>query len=226
MFGMTAASANRGRTGLFLLCALALAACSSQNRLPQAAAAADTKPARPAVTAEPQQVAMRDLSGGAAPEFAVYSVLAPERPIHHGEFTWNPEGVPAAPLRIVVDIDAQMLYAYRGGIEIGRSAIIYGADDKPTPFGTFSILEKKADHISNLYGAPMPHMLRLTMDGIAIHGSESIDPWSATHGCIGLPEDFAALLFGEAGVGDRVLVTRGWMSETYAAVAIEDSPSV
>jgi lipoprotein-anchoring transpeptidase ErfK/SrfK len=73
---------------------------------------------------------------------------------------------------VVVDLAWQRLYAYRGGVEIGRAAILYGADDKPTPTGSFKILQKKKDHISNLYGAPMPFMLRLTNDGIAIHGSE------------------------------------------------------
>ena len=39
----------------------------------------------------------------------------------------------------------------------------------PTPTGVFPITEKKRHHVSNLYDAPMPYMLRLTDDGIAIH---------------------------------------------------------
>jgi lipoprotein-anchoring transpeptidase ErfK/SrfK len=111
-----------------------------------------------------------------------------------GDYAWEDSGVPQGELRIVVDLAWQRLYAYRGGVEIGRAAILYGADDKPTPTGTFKILQKKKDHISNLYGAPMPFMLRLTNDGIAIHGSEVEDGY-ATHGCIGVPDEFAALLF-------------------------------
>lgn len=126
-----------------------------------------------------------------------------------GDYAWNDEGVPAGPVTIVVNIRARVLSAYRDGIEIGRSSIIYGSNEKPTPIGTFPIMQKDADHRSSIYdGAPMPHMLRLTGDGVAIHGAEMADDY-ATHGCIGLPKEFAALLFRAARVGDPVLVWKG-----------------
>jgi lipoprotein-anchoring transpeptidase ErfK/SrfK len=126
-----------------------------------------------------------------------------------GEYAWNDEGVPAGPVVIVVNIRARVMSVYRDGIEIGRSSIIYGSNEKPTPFGTFPIMQKDADHRSNIYdGAPMPHMLRLTGDGVAIHGAEMADDY-ATHGCIGLPKEFAALLFRAVRVGDPVLVWKG-----------------
>jgi len=153
--------------------------------------------------------------------FAIRSVLQPDAPINAGDYAWNSDGVPAGPILIAVDLEAQRLYAYRGGVEIGRSSILYGADDKPTPTGTFPILQKKRHHISNLYGAPMPYMLRLTMDGIAIHGSE-VEDGSATHGCIGLPDEFAALLFAEAKIGDRVIIAEQWMREVYYPGSMQD----
>lgn len=146
---------------------------------------------------------------------AVTTVLGLDYPLQPGDYVWDEDGVPAGPTRIVVDLDAERIYVYRGGVEIGRSFIIYGADEKPTPLGVFPILEKDREHYSNLYyGAPMPYMLRLTMDGVAIHGSE-VAYDLATHGCIGLPDEFAAILFSKARVGDRVLVTRGWMPSIY-----------
>lgn len=169
----------------------------------------------PAGSAAP---ALADLSGGAAPGFAVTTILATDRGIDPGDYAWNADGVADGPLRIVVDIAAQRLYAYRGGIEIGRSSIIWGSDEKPTPTGLFPILEKRRDHISNLYDAEMPFMMRLTWDGIALHGAE-VDAEYATHGCVGLPDEFAELLFEEARVGDKVLVTNGWMTDVYAARA-------
>ncbi|MDQ8756783.1 L,D-transpeptidase family protein [Sphingosinicella sp. LHD-64] len=127
-----------------------------------------------------------------------------------GEYAWNPEGAPQrGPTVIVVNIRGRVLSVYRAGVEIGRSSLIYGADNKPTPHGTFPILEKDEDHWSNLYDAPMPHMLRLTWDGVAIHGSPELADDIGTHGCIGLPREFAALLFDVARVGDRVLVWNG-----------------
>ncbi len=160
----------------------------------------------------------------AAPEAAaasskgpiVYSVLAPESPLEPGEYLWEPHRAPSGKIEIVADVARDTLYVYRAGIEIGRTILIYGADHKPTPLGTFPILQKKARHISNIYGAPMPYMMRLTWGGVAIHGSgDVVDNRYATHGCIGLPDEFAALLFKVARLGDRVTVTRNWLPQAY-----------
>lgn len=159
---------------------------------------------------------------------AVTSVIALESPLGPGEYAWDDSGVPAGALRIVVDLSTEKLHVYRGGVEIGRAFILYGADHKPTPTGTFRILEKKRHHISNLYGAPMPYMMRLTWTGIAIHGSE-VEANAATHGCVGVPDEFAALLFAQAQKGSEVLVTRGWRPDLYrdeAPAAIEDDGEV
>ena len=110
---------------------------------------------------------------------------------------------------ITVDLAAQVLSVFRDGHEIGTSAILYGADAKPTPLGIYPITQKDADHHSNLYGnAPMPYMLRLTNDGVSIHGSQVEDGYM-THGCIGVPTVFAKKLFGVVKLGDKVIVTRG-----------------
>jgi hypothetical protein len=46
----------------------------------------------------------------------------------------------------------------------------HGQEGKTTPTGVFTILQRKVDHESSIYkGAKMPHMQRLTWDGIAIH---------------------------------------------------------
>jgi lipoprotein-anchoring transpeptidase ErfK/SrfK len=58
--------------------------------------------------------------------------------------------------------------------------------------------------------APMPHTLRLTWDGIAIHGSPVMNGY-ASHGCVAVPDEFAAKLFAAAKRGDKVIITRGKM---------------
>ena len=131
-------------------------------------------------------------------------------PIKFGDYFWDDKDVPAGPVIITVDLKAQTLSVFRGGYEIGATAILYGDEGKETPLGTFPITEKDADHVSNLYNAPMPYMLRLTNDGISIHGSE-VEWGYATHGCVGVPVKFAKLLFGVAGIGDRVIITSGKM---------------
>lgn len=208
-------------------CVTMIAACSQE--LPASAsrmagpvvAAAENPGVAPPVgaAAAPSAPAPEPLAASTpASAFAVNTVLALDYPLQPNDYVWDEEGAPEGPARIVIDLSAQRLYVYRAGVEIGRSVIIYGADDKPTPPGTFSILEKDIDHVSNIYdGAPMPYMLRLTWDGIAIHGSGEIGYEWATHGCIGLPDEFAAILFEEARLGDQVLVTEGWMTDYYEA---------
>lgn len=215
-----------GRPGVLkgavtVFCFALVVACSDQSPVEMfrsmvaTTAAAPTAAIAPAPPAPAPAPALVDLSGGAVPGLAVHSTLKLDGPIRAGEFAWNEQGAPEGPVKVIVDIAAQRMYVYRGGVEIGRSSILYGADEKPTPLGTFPILEKKVDHVSNIYGAPMPYMLRLTMDGIAIHGSE-VDDWSATNGCVGVPDDFARLLFEKVRLGDKILITNNWMTEHYA----------
>jgi lipoprotein-anchoring transpeptidase ErfK/SrfK len=144
--------------------------------------------------------------------FSVKRVLTITGPFRHGDWVWDDKGVPAGPLIITVDLKAQTLSVFRDGYEIGAAVIAYGADGMPTPLGVFPILQKDADHWSNLYDAPMPYTLRLTNDGVAIHGSQ-VARDKATHGCIGVPTAFAKLLFQQAKLGDRVIVTNGRMMD-------------
>jgi lipoprotein-anchoring transpeptidase ErfK/SrfK len=51
----------------------------------------------------------------------------------------------------------------------------------------------------------MPYTLRLTDDGVSIHGS-TVRWGAATHGCIGVPLEFARRLFEASRVGDDVLI--------------------
>lgn len=147
----------------------------------------------------------------ARPDFSVLTTLQLDGPLHPGDYVWDDSDVPDGPVAIVADLKAELVYVYRGGHEIGRSTLIYGDDEKPTPIGVFPILQKDADHYSSTYGgAPMPHTLRLTSDGVALHGSDFINPIYATHGCVGLPRAFAALLFQQAMTGDYVKITRNW----------------
>ncbi len=140
--------------------------------------------------------------------FVVRRILDLKKPLSHGDYVWDESGAPDGPVVITVDLAAQVVSIFRAGYEIGTAAIIYGADNMPTPLGVFPILQKDADHVSNLYDAPMPYMLRLTNDGVAIHASD-VRYGNATHGCVGVPTDFARKLFAATRVGDRVIVTNG-----------------
>ena len=144
-----------------------------------------------------------------AAEFVVKRILPIEGAIKYGEWHWDEQGAPATGATVVtVDLKANVLSVFRDGYEIGATAILTGFGDKPTPLGVFPITEKDRDHVSSLYDAPMPYMLRLTNDGISIHATK-VENGYVTHGCIGIPDAFAAKLFAAAKLGDRVIVTDG-----------------
>ncbi len=166
---------------------------------PRTIAAAMATPPPPAAAPSP--------SPTPAP-FVVRRILDLKKSLSHGDYVWDESGAPDGPVVITVDLAAQVVSIFRDGYEIGTAAIIYGADNMPTPLGVFPILQKDADHVSNLYDAPMPYMLRLTDDGVAIHASD-VRYGNATHGCVGVPTGFARKLFAATRIGDRVIVTNG-----------------
>ena len=106
-----------------------------------------------------------------------------------------------------IDLGSQLISVFRAGHEIGTAVIVYGGDNKETPVGKLHILAKDRDHRSSLYDAEMPYTLQLTGDGVSIHAS-SVRWGAATHGCIGVPPEFARRLFDQARVGDDVVIVR------------------
>lgn len=123
-----------------------------------------------------------------------------------GEFTWNPEVSPTGPVAIIVSIPEQRVYVYRNGIEIAVSTCSTGKPGHETPTGVFTILQKDKNHHSSTYNnAPMPNMERLTWQGVALHAG-NLPGYPASHGCVRLPMDFSAKLFGITHLGTAVIV--------------------
>lgn len=143
-------------------------------------------------------------------QFVIKRILPIKGPIKYGEWHWDDANVPEGPIVMTVDLDARVISVFKGGYEIGASAVLLGTEEKPTPTGVFPITQKKRHHVSNLYDSPMPYMQRLTDDGITLHATK-VEWGYASHGCIGMPEDFAAKVFENTKIGDRVFITRGKM---------------
>lgn len=143
--------------------------------------------------------------GNPAGQPPISSILNVRKRMHYGEFVWDDAGIPAGPVWIRVDLGRQLISVFRAGQEIGTAVILYGADEKPTPTGQLKVLEKDRTHYSSLYEAPMPFTVRLTVDGVAIHGSD-VRWGAATHGCVGIPLSFAARLFDQVKLGDPVVI--------------------
>ena len=74
---------------------------------------------------------------------------------------------------------------------IYRAPVSTGTTGRETPAGIFAVLEKNKDHHSSLYDdAWMPNMLRITWNGLALHGGP-LPGYAASHGCVRMPYDFA-----------------------------------
>jgi len=113
------------------------------------------------------------------------------------------------PIMAIVSLRDQQITVYDNKGWIMRAPVSSGQKGRETPAGVFSILQKKAEHYSNLYDdAFMPHMQRITWSGIALHGG-SLPGYPASHGCIRLPYSFAERLFGVTKPGMRVIVAPG-----------------
>ena len=198
-----------GAAAFFVLGGPTAAALSTVRQATAAAAE------RPAVVAQaaPDRIpvaaeAVRQARAVGLIDRPIKTILNVPTRMTYGDYRWDDKGVPAGPIWIRVDPAAQLLSVFRGGNEIGTAVILYGASDVPTPTGKFPILAKLKDHRSATYeNAPMPYTLRLTADGVSIHASDV--RWGyATHGCIGVPKEFAAKLFAAASVGDEVFIAR------------------
>ncbi len=122
-----------------------------------------------------------------------------------GQYKWR--DVPGdGPERVVVSLSDQMAYLYRGSTLVAVSTISSGKDEKPTPTGIFSVLDKRPMYRSKKYdNAAMPWMQRIDQYGVALHAGHN-PGYAASHGCVRLPADFAKKLYSVTDVGTPVYI--------------------
>ncbi|HEX8838984.1 MAG TPA: L,D-transpeptidase family protein [Sphingomicrobium sp.] len=123
-----------------------------------------------------------------------------------GQYVWATQVPAAGDTSIVVDLITQMTYVYRGDELIGASTMSSAKTGHITPYGFWTILEKRPFYRSKKYdNAPMPFMQRIDDYGIAFHGG--VNPgYPASHGCMRLPMKFAEKLYGVTKVGTKVVI--------------------
>jgi L,D-transpeptidase catalytic domain len=151
-------------------------------------------------------------------------------------FDWRGEGV-NGPASVRINLSEQKAHIFKGGQDVGWTYVATGTPNRPTPTGSFHIMEKKVDKCSNRWGiivdgngnttnwnacngvssvpsgghfvgAPMPNWMRLTGSGVGMHGGPIPNPGSpASHGCIRLPYEMASNLFGALPEGTPVTIT-------------------
>jgi len=115
----------------------------------------------------------------------------------------------AEPIMAIVSIKSQQVTFYDADGWILRAPVSTGTTGRETPAGVFAVVEKNKDHHSSLYDdAWMPNMLRITWNGIALHGGP-LPGYAASHGCVRMPYDFAEKVFDKAPMGMRVIIAPG-----------------
>jgi multidrug efflux pump subunit AcrA (membrane-fusion protein) len=121
---------------------------------------------------------------------------------------------PGEPILAVVSLRDQKITVYDAKGWILRAPVSSGQKGRETPAGIFAVIQKDAEHHSNLYDdAYMPNMQRITWSGIALHGGP-LPGYPASHGCVRLPFDFAASLFEVTDLGLRVIVAPAEVAPT------------
>jgi hypothetical protein len=114
--------------------------------------------------------------------------------------------VAGPPIMAIVSLKDQHITIYDADGWVLRAPVSTGQKGRETPAGVFSVIQKEAEHYSNLYDdAFMPHMQRLTWSGIALHGGP-LPGRPASHGCIRMPYGFAERLFDKTRLGMRVII--------------------
>jgi lipoprotein-anchoring transpeptidase ErfK/SrfK len=123
-----------------------------------------------------------------------------------GEYVWSAAAPANGDAHVVVDLLTQMTYVYRGDELLGASTMSSAKTGHITPYGYWTILEKRPFYRSKKYdNAPMPWMERIDNYGIAFHGG--VNPgYPASHGCMRLPMKFAEKLYSVTRIGTKVVI--------------------
>src|ERR1051325_2041628 len=151
----------------------------------------------PALVTLAAVAALTALSANAAPKQA--------RPAPTKEATApRPAG---EPIMAIVSIKSQQVTFYDAEGWILRAPVSTGTTGRETPAGVFAVIDKEVDHHSTMYDdAWMPHMQRITWNGIALHGGP-LPGYAASHGCFRMPFPFAERLFDKTRIGMRVIIS-------------------
>src|SRR6516162_9857006 len=74
-----------------------------------------------------------------------------------------------------------------------------------TPTGKFEVSEKDIWHISTIYHVSMPYYMRLSGEPFGMHAGY-LPGYPASHGCVRMPHDKAAMFFKTVHIGTPVRI--------------------
>ena len=145
---------------------------------------------------------------------------------------WNGDDASGSP-KIVVHLDEQKAYFYKGKHLVGESTVSTGKSGFGTPAGHYHVVSKDRNHVSSEFGdyvdedgnvvksnidvrkdrkprgshfdgARMPYCMHFN-GGYAMHEGY-VPPYAASHGCIRVPKGMAEHFFDAANEGTPILV--------------------
>ena len=164
---------------------------------------ASTIATTPASALETYEAKMEASDAASQARADLFDAFGP-KDLRPGQYVWRDVPADAGPERVVISLSDQMAYLYRGDTLMAATTISTGRDDKPTPTGIFSILNKTPMYRSKKYdNAPMPYAQFFDPAGIALHaGSVS----AQSHGCVHLPASFAKKLYSVTDIGTPIYI--------------------
>jgi lipoprotein-anchoring transpeptidase ErfK/SrfK len=136
--------------------------------------------------------------------------------------------------RVIVSLSKQRAYVMVGDEVYIDTPISSGKRAGMTPTGSFTVMEKDANHRSSIYGefvdgkgrtvrsgvslkvdsapsgthymgAPMKWFCRLTSNGVGMHVG-ILPGYPASHGCVRLPAEIAPLIYEKVKIGTPVTI--------------------
>jgi hypothetical protein len=145
---------------------------------------------------------------------------------------WDDDGA-AGPAKIVVHLQEQKAYFYKGKMLVGETTVSTGKHGFSTPPGHYYVVSKDRNHVSSEFGdyvddygnvvksnidvrkdrrprgthfdgARMPYCMHFN-GGYAMHEGY-VPPFAASHGCIRLPRGMAEHFYDNAPEGTPVIV--------------------
>lgn len=152
-----------------------------------------TKPA-PASTAQPPVASYpadpnQDPIVDLGPPPAAYQAPRPECPVE---------------AKACVDLTNSMTWLQvNGAVIYGPVQQIAGRPGYRTTPGMHAVSWKNIDHVSSIFGTPMPYATFFTSTGMAFHQGELNIP---SHGCVHLTPDAAAVYWDNLHPGDKVYI--------------------
>ncbi len=134
--------------------------------------------------------------------------------------------------KLVIDKPTQRALLYIGNEVAVDTPCTTGKSGKRTPSGSFKVTSKIKDKRSNIFGryykngkvvyggdrrkyhgsydkyvgSSLPYWMRLTDDGIGLHGSSSIKRYPGSNGCIRLPHSIASTFYYRTNTSTPVIV--------------------